>query len=208
MRGHFARHNLAACALVIGIAIGSTPVITSVSPTSPLPGPKPQTLTVNGQDFQPDLSIAVTDPVGQTTIAKGPEIVARQSTSFQFSTTLATSGTYTLVITNKDGGVSKPFELVVKSGPADEPVIERVMPSDLVKRPDAQPLRVEGQRFANGLSVIVGDPMGSDVTDVSVSKVTPTSFELNVRLEHSGEYSLIVKNPSGAVSKAFQLMVR
>src|SRR5262249_23685172 len=126
----------------------------------------------------------------------------------QFSTTLATTGTYSFVVTNKDGGMSKAFELIVKSGPVDEPVIERVMPGDLVKRPDAQPLRIEGQRFGSGLNAIVGDPLGGDVSDVTVTKVTPTSFELNVRLEYSGEYSLIVKNPSGAVSKAFQLMVR
>ena len=187
----------------------STPEITSVTPAAPSPSPKSQTLTVNGRDFQPGLTLTVADPVGQRTVVQGNEILSRRDTSFQFAIALAMSGSYSLVVTNTDGGTSQPFALVVKaSAPADGPVIEKITPSEPPKRPDTQLVQVEGQRFAPGLRAIVNDPMGADVTDIAVSKVTPSSFELSVRLEHNGEYSLVVTNPSGAVSNLMRFIVR
>jgi hypothetical protein len=186
----------------------STPTIMSTAPQSPAAGPKAQTLTVNGKDFMPGLSLAIHDPAGGTVVLRDKSILQQQSTSFQVSAVLATSGNYSLVVTNPDGGTSQAFVVTAKTGDADEPVIERVSPGDLAKRQDQQLLHVEGQRFASGLTAMIGDPIGNDVQEVSVARVTPTSFDLTVKLEYAGEYTITLKNPSGAVSKAFLVTVR
>lgn len=186
----------------------STPAITSTAPATPAAGPKAQTLTITGKEFMAGLSLAIHDPAGGTVVLRDKSILSQQSTSFQVSAVLATSGNYSLVVTNPDGGISQAFVVTAKTGDADEPVIERVSPGDLAKRQDQQLLRIEGQRFASGLTAMIGDPIGNDVQEVSVTRVTPTSFDLNVKLEYAGEYTIVIKNPSGAVSKAFLITVR
>ena len=186
----------------------STPAIQSTAPVAPAAGPKAQTLTINGKEFMTGLSLAIHDPAGGTVVLRDKSILQQQSTSFQVSAVLATSGNYSLVVTNPDGGTSQAFVLTAKTGDADEPVIERVSPGDLNKRQDQQLLKIEGQRFASGLTAMIGDPIGNDVQEATVSRITPTSFDLNVKLEYAGEYSIIIKNPSGAVSKAYLVTVR
>ena len=186
----------------------STPTIMSTAPQSPAAGPKAQIVTINGKEFMEGLTLAIHDPAGGTVVLRDKSILARQATSFQVSAVFATSGNYSLVVTNPDGGTSQAFVVTAKTGDADEPVIERVSPGDLAKRQDQQLLRVEGQRFASGLTAMVGDPIGNDVQEVAVARVTPTSFDLTVKLEYAGEYTIIIKNPSGAVSKAFLVTVR
>jgi hypothetical protein len=204
---------LAATLGTLGVhAYLSTPVISGVDPATPAPGPKTQMLTINGQEFMPGLKLSVTSPAGQTSVVQGNAITNQQATSFQAAVMLEVAGTYSLVVTNPDGGVSTPFQLAVKASPTkpqqDGPVIEKITPEDPAKRPDAQPLQIQGQRFSSGLRAIVTDPMGSEVPEVTVAKVTPNAFELMVRLEHTGEYTLVVKNPSGAVSNTARIMVR
>ena len=91
---------------------------------------------------------------------------------------------------------------------ADAPAIERIEPPEPTRQAEIQMLRVIGQRFANGLQAVLTDPTGADVTDVQVTKVTQTSFELSARLDKAGDYSLVVTNPSGAVSNVARIPVR
>ena len=88
------------------------------------------------------------------------------------------------------------------------PEITRVRPAEAAKRAEPQALQVEGARFASGLKALVTDPAGADVTDAVVSKVTPNSFELLVKLEQAGDYSIVVANPSGTTSNVFSIIVR
>lgn len=188
----------------------STPVISNVAPAAPAPSTKPQLLTIAGQDFLPQLTLTVAEPGGNRNVFQGDAIRARTNTSFQVSLVLATAGTYSLVVTNTDGGISPPFAIGVKapSPAADVPIIEKIDPSEPTKRQDAQPLIIHGQKFSSGLRAIVTDPMGADVPELTVAKVTPNSFELTIRLEHAGEYTMVVSNPSGAVSKPQRFLVR
>ena len=202
------RYALAAAVLAMALA-GSTPIINNVDPAAPAPNTKAQVLTIAGQDFMPGLTLTLSEPAGNKTVIQGKAIVNQTPTSFQATVTLLNEGTYSLVVTNTDGGISPPFALGVKKQPPPQgPSIEKITPAEPTKRQDAQPLLVEGQRFSAGLRAIVTDPMGADVTDVQVAKVTPNQFELNVRLEHSGEYTLVVTNPSGAVSNTRRFLVR
>jgi hypothetical protein len=185
------------------------PEINSITPAALARSDKPQTLTFDGRNFREGLTLAVTQPNGQSTTFQGKGILARRDTSFQISMLVDQTGEYSFVVTNRDGGTSQPF--VVKVGQAaraDAPAIERVEPAEPTRQVEIQTLRVIGQRFAAGLSVVLTDPAGADVTDVQVTKVTQTSFEIAARLDKAGDYSLVVTNPSGAVSNVARIPVR
>jgi hypothetical protein len=200
-------------ALQAGVAFAqlnrSTPVITGVSPREPQPMPTPQRLTIDGREFQPRLEFTVTSPEGGTARFKENAIVGRTDAMFQVDVPLITRGRYTLVVTNPDGGVSPAFVLDVGKTPASTgPVIEKVLPEQLTKQPEPQPLRLQGQRFAMGLRAVVTDPTGTDVTGPTVSNVTPTTVTVTVKLETVGTYNLVVINPTGAASNVMNLVVR
>ena len=185
------------------------PEISGVTPAAPARSSKPQTLTVNGKNFMMGLTLTVTRPDGQSTAFKDADIQARRETSFQISMLIDQAGAYSLVVTNRDGGTSEPFVLKVdQPRAADSPSIERIEPAEPTRQVELQTLRILGQRFASGLQAILTDPAGADVTDVQVTKVTQTSFELSARLDKAGDYSLVVTNPSGAVSNVARIPVR
>lgn len=188
----------------------STPVITGVEPARPISGPDPQTLTITGDDFLPGLSLEVRSPDGQARVFSGNDIQRNRTTRFEVSVQFPTDGRFLLVVTNPDGGVSEPFAVTArKAHPAPgAPVIARVTPEELQARPESQTVRVDGDRFAPGLAVLLTDPIGTEVTEVSVANVTPTSFTLTARFEVRGDYELVATNPSGATSNVARVTVR
>jgi hypothetical protein len=187
----------------------STPVVTSIAPRIAGPDNHSQNITVNGRDFQPRLALTVVTPEGGSMHYKGDAIQSQRESSFQVAVIFATAGKYSLVVTNPDGGMSNPFVVEV---PAQQkpptPVIDRVLPEEILKNQEAQDLTVQGQRFAPGLRVIVTDPLGTEVLDPIVRELTQTSFKLNVKLETAGPYNLVVTNPSGAVSNVATFVVK
>lgn len=187
----------------------STPVITAVAPLTPSPSPQAQTVTVNGRDFQPKLSLTVRTPEGGTLQYKDEAIQSQRESSFEVAVIFATPGKYSLVVTNPDGGMSDPFVVEARAEQKPPtPVIDRVLPDQITKHQEPQELTVQGQRFAAGLRVIVTDPLGTEVLDPVVREVTPTSFKLSVKLETAGPYNLVVTNPSGAVSNVATIVVK
>ena len=185
------------------------PEITGITPAAPARSSKPQTLTIAGRNFVMGLTLSVTQPNGQSLTFQGGDIQARRDTSFQISMLIDQSGAYSFVVTNRDGGTSEPFVLKVdQPRAADAPAIERIEPPEPARQMEPQTLRVLGQRFAAGLQAILTDPTGADVTDVQVTKITQTSFEISARLDKAGDYSLVVTNPSGAVSNVARIPVR
>ena len=199
--------------LQAGVAFGhanrSTPVITGVVPTEPESIPTPQKLTINGREFQPRLEFMVTSPEGGTARFKEAAIQGLTDTTFQVDVPLITRGRYSLVVTNPDGGVSPAFVLNVRATPAPPgPVIEKILPEQPTRQPDAQVLRIQGQRFAPGLKAVVTNPAGTEVAGPAVSNVTATSLTLTVKLETAGTYTIVVINPNGAPSNVATLVVR
>jgi hypothetical protein len=185
------------------------PEINSITPAAPVRSSKPQMLTVTGRNFRMGLTLTVTQPNGQSMTFQNGDIQARRDTSFQISMLIDQSGAYSFVVTNRDGGTSEPFVLKVdQPRTADAPAIERIEPQEPTRQVEPQTLRVIGQRFAAGLQAVLTDPAGADVTDVQVTKVTQTSFEISARLDKAGDYSLVVTNPSGAVSNVARIPVR
>jgi hypothetical protein len=190
-------------------AAPSTPLITGVDPAVPAPGTKPQTLTVTGREFLQGLTLTIADPAGNTAVFEDQAITKRTSSSFQVLVMLNQRGSHSLVVRNTDGGVSPPFAVEVEDRQQlPTPVLDTITPAEPTRRADAQKLLVEGRRFEPGLRAVVTDPMGMDVTEVRVARVTPNSFELFVRLEHAGEHALVITNPSGAVSNVLRFLVR
>lgn len=187
----------------------STPVVTSIAPRITEPANHAQTITVNGRDFQPRLALTVMTPEGGSMHYKGEAIQSQRESSFQVAVIFATAGKYSLVVTNMDGGMSNPFvvEVPLRQKPP-LPVIDRVLPEEILKGQEAQNLTVQGQRFAQGLRVIVTDPLGTEVLDPIVRELTQTSFKLNVKLETAGPYNIVVTNPSGAASNVATFIVK
>lgn len=187
----------------------STPVIDRIAPATIVPGTSPQEVRVIGRDFQPRLTLQVTTPAGAVTEYRNGQILSPRESSFRVATVFETEGPYAFVVTNEDGGVSDPFTLivrVVRKPPA--PVIERIRPDELDRHPEPQNLTVDGRHFGPELRALVTDPMGMEVLDPIIRDQTPSSFTLNVRLETSGTYSLVVTTASGAVSNAATIVVR
>ena len=202
-----ARNLMVATLLWVG-ATAVAPRIDTVAPASPARSNSPQTITVTGEDFQSGLRLDVTTPSGEKQVVQGDAILSRRPTSFQASLVFAAEGRYELVVTNPNGEASSPYAVEVKVRSADAPVIARVTPAETAKRAEPQALQVEGSRFNSGLKAIVTDPAGADVTDAVVSKLTPNSFELMVKLDQAGDYSIVVVNPSGTTSNVFKVLVR
>jgi len=190
-------------------AAQSVPVVSRIAPAEVAVGRVPQTMTVVGQDFQPRLVLTVKTPEGAVQEFKDDMIVMRTESSFRVTLTFATPGKYSFVVTNTDGGVSDPFVLDVRgAAPAVLPVIQRIQPDEITKNQETQNLTVTGQRFAPGLRAIVTDPTGTEVLDPIIRDLTPTSFTLNVKLEASGSYSLVLSTASGGVSNLATIIVR
>ena len=184
------------------------PVITAVLPQAPSRNSTAQILTVNGANFGVGLTLEVQTPAGSSMTFSGKEIQSARDSSFQVSIILAVAGNYTFVVRNTDGGVSDPF--VVKVQPASgAPAIEKVSPESPTRKTEPQTLIVSGRNFAQGLSLSVTDPTGqvAVIKGNAIGTITPTSFEVSLVLDKSGDYSLLVTNPSGESSNALTVVV-
>jgi hypothetical protein len=183
------------------------PQITGVDPV-PARGSSPQTVTILGAGFRPGLTLDVTTPNGQTTHLDGPAIAATRDASFQVTVLFAVAGKYSLVVTNPDGGASKPFTLDVRAAPT-APALDRITPDHVSPSPQPQAFQLSGARFARGAAVVVTDPAGNVITvsGGAIRNATPTSLEVSVRLAVAGEYGVSVENPSGEMSNALTVVV-
>lgn len=199
--------TIAASAALAASAV-STPKIHSVAPNAIARSANPITITVQGEDFQPGLTLEVTTPGGAKAPIGGGAIESRTLTSFRANVTFNERGRYELVVMNADGGVSPPHAVDVKDRAPDGPTIDRIVPGETTKKPEQQAFMVEGRNFASGLTVIVTDPTGADVSEVAARKIVATSFELTCTLTMSGEYSVAVTNPGGGTSNVAKISVR
>lgn len=186
-----------------GFTAVSTPEITNVTPAAPGRSSKPQRLAITGSDFLEGLTLMITTPGGQSLRFAGADILNRRPVSFEVDALLDTAGNYSLVVTNTDGGVSKPFVVAVQaSAQTNRPTIESVTPAKVTKSNTPQILTVRGTRFEPGMVVMLTDPTGTvkTISGNAIADITPTSFQMTAILELPGEYSIEVKLPSGALS--------
>ena len=190
------------------------PVISSVAPQAPSRSATVQVLTISGVNFSDGLSLTVVEPDGRKQSYTGSAIQARRDTSFKASVTLAAPGPYTLIVTNPDGAASDPFVLkgsgsAQPATPGISPKIDRVLPGEPTKDPLPQTLAVTGEHFVQGLSVYLTDPIGTVylLKGSVIGSFTATSFTVSAALEMTGEYTLLVTNPSGESSNSMTIKV-
>jgi len=190
------------------------PVISSVTPSAPSRGETAQVLTISGANFSDGLSLTVAEPDGRKQRYAGPAILARSDTSFKVSVVLAATGNYTLIVTNPDGAASDPF--VLKGQPSNQPPatpispkIVRVLPDQVTRDPQPQTLAVTGEYFAEGLIVYLTDPIGTVnlIKGSAIGSITATSFTVSAAIDMTGDYTLMVTNPSGKSSNAVTIKV-
>jgi len=190
------------------------PVISSVTPSAPSRGVAAQVLTISGVNFSEGLSLTVVEPDGRKERYAGPAILARSDTSFKVSVVLVAIGNYTLIVTNPDGAASDPF--VLKGQPSTQPPatpiapkINRVLPDQVTKDPQPQTLAVTGEYFAEGLTVYLTDPIGTVylIKGSALGSITATSFTVSAAIDMTGDYTLMVTNPSGKSSNAVIIKV-
>jgi hypothetical protein len=180
----------------------STPEITNVAPASPARSTKPQRVAVSGSDFLDGLTLMVRTPGGQSLRFAGADIQNRRQGSFEVDVLFDAAGNYSFVVTNPDGGVSRPFTVAVQGEAAKRPTIESVTPPKVTKSNSPQIFTVRGTLFEPGLTVFLTDPTGTvkTLSGNAIADVTSTSFQFTTIVELAGEYSVEVKLPSGATS--------
>jgi hypothetical protein len=188
------------------------PAISAVAPQAPSRSATAQVLTITGVNLWAGLSLTVVEPDGRKVYYTGVAIQERRDTSFKVSVVLASTGAYTLIVTNPDGATSDPF--VLKGTSAEPPVparrspkIDRVLPEQATRDPQPQTLAVTGNYFASGLSVSVTDPTGTVyvIKGAALGTVTATSFTMSLAIEMTGEYGVMVTNPSGESSNTVMI---
>jgi hypothetical protein len=197
-----------AAALFAMVVLGAAadPAITAVTPSAPLPSPKPQTFTVTGEGFKTGLALQVTTPGGAVQTISGPAISAVRETSFQASLTLDVPGRYSFVVINDDGKKSSAFPVEVKSN-VRAPAIDRVIPQELSKSHDPQVVTLTGRDFAPGLKVSLTDPTGTVTAVTALEKIEPQTVVVGLVFEQTGIYSVMVTNPSGESSNSVSVTV-
>lgn len=185
------------------------PHITSIAPTPLKPAKAPQTLTISGSGFVRGLVLEVRSPGGQTQRFSADDIQSARDMSFTVQMLLTTAGNYSFVVTNPSGDASEPFALTVGAAGGAGPRIDRTQPDHTTRDPQPQVLKLVGQNFAAGLSATITDPIGNAtvISGSAIGDVTPVSATLSVVLDKSGQYSVMITNPSGESSNAVSLDV-
>ena len=168
------------------------PKIAGLSVSTLVASSSPQTITVSGTNFAAGLTVTISPSIGAVSVA------GVTATSFQVTGTFPTPGAYTLTV-NVNGQSSNASALTV-SAPA--PTIGSLSVSSLVGSSSPQTVTVSGTNFAAGLTVTVSPAIGS----VTVTNVTPTSFQLTGTFVTPGAYTVTV-TVSGQSSNAGALTV-
>jgi hypothetical protein len=171
-------------------------------------GATARSLTVRGAHFVGRLTLTVTGPDGGATDFAEPAIQQVKDSSFVVSVTFPKSGRYSFVVTNADGGISKPAYVAAKPA-TTAPVISGVLPERLQASPNPQTITVQGQGFVPGMGISVTDPAGSvqDIPAGAINDVRPTSLQIAVTLSMNGDYSIVAVSPSQGTSNTFGFRV-
>jgi surface antigen len=186
----------------------TSPVVTSISPSSPIATVGNQNVTVNGSNFVSGLTVTVTFPNGTTGTLSGSQILNVTPTSFTMVINFNNvPGAYSIRVNNPGGAQSNSFPFTVQ---AAVPVISSISPSSPPRTPGNQNVTVNGQRFVAGLTVTVTFPNGTTGTlsGSQILNVSSGSFVMVINFNNvPGPYSIRVNNPGGAQSNTFSFNV-
>lgn len=188
----------------------AVPLISSISPSSPIATVGNQNVTVIGQRFVAGLTVTVTFPNGSTGTLSGSQITSVTSTSFVMVINFNNvPGAYSIRVNNPGGAQSNNFGFTVQAQPT--PSISSISPSSPIATVGNQNVTVNGSNFVSGLTVTVTFPNGSTATlsGSQILSVTPSSFVMVINFNNvPGAYSIRVNNPGGTQSNNFGFTVQ
>jgi len=101
---------------VVTVSGGPTegsPTFSGVSPVSTVRSANPQMILFNGTNFQANMSIVVTDPLGFPTTYNAPQLVVLSDTQVQLSIVLNQLGNYVFRAVLVDGRISNQLSVLV-----------------------------------------------------------------------------------------------
>lgn len=187
---------------------GSAPSIASLAPSTPQPGPNPQTLTVGGSNFFAGLTFTLRGPDGSSTTYNAQSISALTSTAFTVNVVIATPGNWVASVKNIDGQESSGAAFATtgteSSGP---PSINAITPGVIFRSAATlQSFSINGQNFRAGATVTVRNGNGVEVTS-SITSTSDTVITALAAFATVGTYSVTVRNPDGMESSAYSLTV-
>lgn len=189
------------------------PVITSLDPTSFIGASSPQTLIINGRNFDPKATVILRN-LSTGAVFEGSTIITRSSTAIAVAQIFpAAAATWSAEVVNPDGGHSAQvqFSVTVPASPSNEPpVITSVIPNPITASSSLQTLSIVGKNFRSGigLTVVLRNQQAS-ITDKheSFSTVSSTALTLSVALSPAGNWTAQVIDPDGTTSSEFPFTV-
>lgn len=176
---------------------GVNPVITSVFPSSGLPGDS-LTVTIRGLNFQPGAAVSFGDGVGVSSV------------TFVDSTTLianitidpgATSRERTVTVTNPDG-TSGSLANGFRVGLSAPPVINTVSPTSGAQNTQDLMVTITGQDFQPGATVSFGPGITFDSVTVNNSMLITVVIDID-QFAATGPRDVTVTNPDGGQDTVF-----
>lgn len=96
------------------------------------------------------------------------------------------------------------------TGPSgNTPRITEITPNVIQASTGPQLIVVKGEAFINGLTLEVNSPAGSSIalSGNDIQSVASNEFQANVTFDVPGNYTLRVRNPNGAQSTAFSILI-
>ncbi|WP_321469866.1 hypothetical protein [uncultured Paludibaculum sp.] len=190
-------------------SVSTAPIIQAYSPLVLPQTAQLQTLSVQGQNFQPGLKAVWTTPHGATVPADSIDAASVLPTTFPVTGAFGEPGTYLLQVINPDLSKSDYFPIRVTTPGPSSPVITGHSPSPIAASPNVRALLVRGGDFISGLSATLILP---DTTPVSFSPdqiqgTTFSSFIINTDFAQPGDYTLQIQNPDGIPSNVYTFTV-
>ena len=196
-------------------------VITSISPATPASG-APQVVTVTGTGFESGLTVTMGLPGSGSTTISGSQIQSVTATSFQMTVTFGATGTYTIRVSNPDGGQSGIFEFAVgppaamsvtkvENAASYAPGIEGGSWVSIIGTGLASNTRIwlasDFVGLGNGLPLSLdGVSVTIDGKPAAVYYISSTQLNVQAPTDSSlGTVSVAVKNSSGTASGATTL---
>ena len=183
--------------------------ITSISPASPIASNIDQNVTVNGNNFEQNLTVDIIFPNGAGTTLSGTQIQNVTPNSFTMLATFNAAGTWQIKVRNQNGAVSNSFSFNVQQQ-SNSPSISSISPTTPTASGTDQNVTVNGTNFQPGLTATVTFPNGGNavLSGTQIQNVTATSFTMRITLGNAGNWNLKVENPNGSPSNVFAFTVQ
>jgi hypothetical protein len=185
------------------------PVINSITPPTPIMSSSPQSITINGSDFQSGAQVTFTPTVGST-VSVTPSSVT--PSAIQVSPTLNQTGAWAVEVKNNDGGIATPYGFTVAAAP---PSITSIYPTTMTASTTAlTTLYVYGLNFSTtGGQLEFLDPNNTPYSSNShperVVTVIPTEWVYNINNGGTtGTWQVRVVNADNQYSSWFTFKVQ